>query len=56
MESIVGPNGLNVLINNAGAALPNKFTAFDDLKPEDYVSLYHINTIGPIFLTKVRLN
>lgn len=53
VESIVGPNGLNVLINNAGAGLQERHLNLKDVTPEDYMFLYQINTMGPIFLTKV---
>lgn len=54
VESIVGENGLNVLINNAGVAMDmNHLSSIKNLTPEDYSYVFSINVYGPIFLTKV---
>lgn len=55
VESIVGQNGLNVLLNNAGIGTNTKYHGFGNLKPEDYQRVYNTNTIGPVFLTKALL-
>lgn len=56
VESIVGENGLNVLINNAGiGALHRHIGSLKDMKPEHFQRVYNTNTLGPVFLTQVTL-
>lgn len=54
VESIVGPNGLNVFLSNAGVAVADKYTPFPKMTEEDYQLLFNTNTMGPIFLIQVR--
>jgi NAD(P)-dependent dehydrogenase (short-subunit alcohol dehydrogenase family) len=53
VESIVGDEGLNVLINNA--AIHMNVTSVNDITAENLISQYLTNTVGPIMLTKVKL-
>lgn len=53
VESIVGPAGLNVLINNAAITVDNN-NHLDNVKPDDFIRVYKNNVVGPIFLTKVN--
>jgi len=50
VESIVGDEGLNVLINNA--AIHMHVTSVNDITAENLISQYLTNTVGPIMLTK----
>ncbi|XP_045173477.2 C-factor-like [Mercenaria mercenaria] len=52
VEEVVGDAGLNLLINNAGAA--NR-ASLDTVTSEDMVSLFQINAVGPLMLTKAFL-
>lgn len=51
VEGIVGDEGLNLLINNAGIA-GNKTAKLADLKAEELAEMYKTNTIAPILLTQ----
>lgn len=49
VENIVGDNGLTLVIQNAGLkASPN----LDQLKPENLIEMYKVNSIAPILLTR----
>ncbi|XP_060578594.1 C-signal-like isoform X1 [Ruditapes philippinarum] len=52
VEDIVGDAGLNLLINNAGVA--NR-SSLDTVTSEDMISLFKINAVGPLMLTKAFL-
>lgn len=54
ISNIVGNQGLNLLINNAGVT--TKFTKLSFVKAEQLLDNLTINTIAPIMLTKVRYN
>ncbi|XP_049937313.1 C-factor-like isoform X1 [Schistocerca serialis cubense] len=51
VEGIVGDEGLNLLINNAGIS-GNKTAKLADLKAEELAEIYKTNTIAPILLTQ----
>jgi len=51
VQEIVGDEGLNVLLNNAGIA--SKFTRVNLVKVEQMTENFKVNTIAPLFLTKV---
>lgn len=53
VERIVGDEGLNVLVNNAGIHM--NVTSVNDITAENLISQYLTNTVGPIMLTKVKL-
>ncbi|XP_030228417.1 uncharacterized protein LOC115555600 isoform X1 [Gadus morhua] len=49
--SLVGPGGLNLLINNAAVLFHG---TFQSTSPEDMLTTFNTNVIGPMSLTKVR--
>jgi len=53
VEAVVGNEGLNLLINNAGYMPPNRDLA--TTTPEDMRQAYEINCIAPFFFTKAML-
>jgi len=54
VRDLVGAdNGLNLLINNAGVLPSNK--TLDVLTPDDMVTAFKTNCVGPTFLTKALL-
>ncbi|GFS88353.1 c-factor [Nephila pilipes] len=52
VESTVKEQGLNLLINNAGAV---KLQSFPDITPENLEFHYKVNTEGPIFVLQAML-
>ncbi|XP_070537957.1 C-signal-like [Ptychodera flava] len=50
VEQILTGSGLNLLINNAGIAI--KELKIDDVTEEAMLSVYRVNTIGPLLITK----
>jgi short-subunit dehydrogenase len=52
VKDIVGDDGLNLLINNAG--ITTKFTRINMVKLEQMMDNYTINTVAPLMLTKVK--
>ncbi|XP_052759062.1 C-factor [Galleria mellonella] len=53
ISRVVGDNGLNLLINNAGVT--TKYTKINLVKPEQLLENLAVNTIAPIILTKTLL-
>lgn len=53
VTKIVGPEGLNVLINNAG--IYGKSLKIGYLKPDSMIETYTVNTVAPVILTKELL-
>ncbi|XP_072443551.1 C-signal-like [Chiloscyllium punctatum] len=51
-EKILENNGLNLLINNAGASYSG---ALNEITPESMMNSYRTNVVGPMMLTKVLL-
>jgi short-subunit dehydrogenase len=51
VKKIVGDDGLNLLINNAGVT--TKFTRLNMVKLEQMMDNFTINTVAPLMLTKV---
>lgn len=45
----VGPDGLNLLINNAGIHIK---ADFHDAKRDDMMEVYEVNVVAPLFLTR----
>lgn len=54
MEKVVGADGLNLLINNAGLIPPNS-RELDLVTPEAMVLAFETNCVGPLFFTKAML-
>ena len=54
VEKVVGRNGLNLLINNAGVMPPNSME-LDTLTPEAMVLGFEVNCLGPLFFTRALL-
>jgi len=54
VEDVVGAEGLNLLINNAGV-IPLNSRELDTLTPEAMVAAFEVNCVGPLFLTKAML-
>lgn len=52
VKDIVGDDGLNLLVNNAG--ITTKFTRINMVKLEQMMENYTINTVAPLMLTKVK--
>lgn len=52
VKDIVGADGLNLLVNNAG--ITTKFTRINMVKLEQMMDNYTINTVAPLMLTKVK--
>ena len=50
VEYIIGEDGLNLLINNAGS---NNFQNYDDVIVEGMIETYRNNTVAPLMLSKV---
>lgn len=50
IESFVGENGINLLINNAGYS--SKFTRLDYVKAEQMEKTFLINVVAPVLLAK----
>ncbi|KAJ0180266.1 hypothetical protein K1T71_003670 [Dendrolimus kikuchii] len=53
IAKLVGENGLNLLINNAGVT--TKFTKLNLVKTEQLIDNLTVNTVAPIMLTKSLL-
>ncbi|XP_049866833.1 C-factor [Pectinophora gossypiella] len=53
ISKLVGAQGLNLLINNAGVT--TKFTKLALVKPEQLLDNLTVNTVAPIMLTKTLL-
>ncbi|XP_049786928.1 C-factor [Schistocerca cancellata] len=53
VADIVGEEGLNVLINNAGVS--SKFTRVNLVKYEQMMENFTVNTVAPLMLTKALL-
>lgn len=51
VKNLVGEDGLNLLINNAGIA--GKFLKIGYLKSDAMLECFKINTVAPTMLTKV---
>ncbi|XP_067386268.1 C-signal-like [Emydura macquarii macquarii] len=51
-EARLGGSGLNLLINNAGVTSPS---TLESATPEDMLSVYNINVVGPLLVTQVFL-
>ncbi|XP_002740202.1 C-signal-like [Saccoglossus kowalevskii] len=53
VEQVVGENGLNVLINNAGYfGVSEMNEKLEDVTPESLTKHFNINAIGPLMVTK----
>ncbi|GIY63239.1 c-factor [Caerostris darwini] len=52
VAEVVGDRGLNLLINNAGAA---RWLGFPDITEEDLVFHFKTNTVGPVIVFKEML-
>ena len=50
VEGVVGEDGLNILINNAGMLRKDNF---ETVTSESMLEHFKTNTLGPLFLTKV---
>lgn len=50
---IVGDHGLNLLMNNAGFVTPS--AKLEDVKAEQFIDNFSVNTVAPILLTKVYI-
>jgi len=53
VSQIVGENGLNLLINNAGLLPQNR--DLDAVTPEDMMNAFEVNCVAPLFLSKAFL-
>lgn len=53
IKSVVGDSGLNMLINVAGI---QNFPTLEEIKAEELINNYMINTVAPILLTKAMLS
>jgi len=53
VDAIVGEDGLNLLINNAGLLPANR--ALDVVNPEDMMNAYKVNCAAPLFITRSML-
>jgi len=53
VSSVVGDNGLNLLINNAGAMPSNR--SLTETTTDDMMETYKTNCVAPLFLTKAVL-
>nr|XP_005314219.1 C-factor-like [Chrysemys picta bellii] len=51
-EAHLGGTGLNLLINNAGVMPPS---TLESATPEDMLSVYNTNVVGPLLVTQVFL-
>lgn len=52
VESRLGERGLNLIINNAGAA---KRDAIGEVRAEQMMELFKVNAVGPLMVIQVRL-
>ncbi|XP_048412118.1 C-signal-like [Stegostoma tigrinum] len=52
IEKILGNNGLNLLVNNAGVGPGG---ALNEVTPESMMNSYRTNVVGPVMVTKVLL-
>ncbi|XP_060110151.1 C-signal-like [Heteronotia binoei] len=49
VESLLNGRGLNVLINNAGV---NSYGSLETVQPEEMLSVFNTNVVGPILVVK----
>lgn len=49
VTNAVGPNGLNLLVNNAGIHIK---ADFHDAKRDDMLEVYEVNVVAPLLLTR----
>ena len=50
VETVLGSLGLNLIINNAGAAARDKIHTVD---PEQMMNLFQVNAVGPLMVVQV---
>lgn len=53
VESHLKGRGLNVLINNAGV---NSHDSLETMQPEEMLSVFNTNVVGPVLVVKVRIS
>ena len=52
VKQIVGDDGIDTLINNAGISIT---TSLDDVTAEDMIKNFTVNTVAPLMITKALL-